>query len=198
MSKQCKRCDQVKALTEFSKHSGTQHAATCKPCVVDRNREYWRTPHGRLSYIFSSQHAASKARGHNPPTYSREALETWATQQGLDVLITAWAIAGYPKELAPSIDRLDDAKGYAFDNIQLVRWCDNNEKMYVNRKAGVRITAQNRRIEQRDVDGTHVAYFPSIALAARTSGVTRTNINAMCAGNRPHVKTVGGFLWSYA
>jgi hypothetical protein len=124
-------------------------------------------------------------------------LTAWALTQGLEDLVTAWAAEGYPKDLAPSIDRLDDFKGYSLDNIQLVRWKDNNEKMYKHRKEGKRITRQNRRVEQVSLSGAHIAFYPSIAFAARATGITRTNINGLCAG-KPSVKTVGGYLWRYA
>lgn len=197
--KNCRNCQETKPLELFAyqPRSGDGRSSVCKPCVVIRNREYWRTPKGRMSYVYNSQCAASKARGHPAPAYSREALTAWAFTQGLEALVTSWAAAGYPKDLAPSVDRLDDAQGYSFANIQLVRWCDNNEKMYVNRKSGVRITAQNRRVEQLTSEGIHVAYFPSIAMAARETGNVRPNINAMCKGH-PQYKSVGGYVWRYA
>lgn len=197
--KNCRRCGQLKGLEAFSKASknadGRSH--TCKPCVVERNREYWRTPLGRMSYIYAGQQVASRERGHPAPQYSREELTAWALSQGLEQLTLKWAASGYPKDLAPSVDRLDDFKGYSLDNIQLVCWKDNNEKMYAHRKEGKRITRQNKRIEQLSLDGRHIAFHPSIAFAARATGAVRTNINAMCAG-KPHLKSVGGFIWRYA
>jgi len=150
-----------------------------------------------MSYIYAGQQVTSRARGHAAPNYSREELTAWAFSQGLLHLHTAWSAAGYPKDLAPSVDRLDDLKGYSLDNIQLVCWKDNNEKMYQDRKAGKRITRQNRLVEQLTLEGRHVAFYPSIAFAARATGITRTNINGMCAG-KPNVKSVGGFVWRYA
>ena len=197
--KNCKRCKQLKALDAFSKASANSdgHSHTCKPCVVDRNREYWRTPEGRMSQIYAIQTVSSKERGHPPPQYSRKELTVWAFNQGLVELVTAWADSGYSKDLAPSVDRLDDSKGYSFSNIRLVTWQENNEKMYADRKVCNRITRQNRKVQQLDEVGNVLATFDSIAFAARSTGITRININDVCRGKK-HCLTAGGFYWRYA
>jgi len=199
MSKKCRRCGQLKGLNEFSKamNNADGHNNTCKPCVVDRNREYWRTPEGRLSQIFSHQQVVSRERGHPPPQYSREELYEWAYQNRYEQLYLQWKSHNFPKSLAPSIDRLNDSLGYSLQNIQLVTWDENNQKMYDQRKTCQRVTQQNKKIEQLSLDGKHIAFFDSISHAARSTGITRTNINGMCK-NKPNVKSVGGFIWRYA
>ena len=114
----------------------------------------------------------------------------WAIKQGLHQLIADWKAAGFPKELAPS------DQGYSLNNTRLVRWKVNNDQMYLSRKIGHTVTRQNKRVAQYALTGEKIAEYPSIALAARTTGITRTNISAMCVG-KPHVKSVGGFLWKH-
>lgn len=197
--KNCKRCEALKDLSEFSRAASNKDGrnSTCKPCVVDRNREYWRTPKGRISYIFNGQKRSSADRGHPPPTYTQQELTVWALQQGLDNLVLKWAQEGYLKDLAPSVDRLDDNQGYTLTNIRLVTWQENNEKMYTNRKSCERITRQNRKVKQLDAHGNVIATYDSIASASRITEITRVNINDVCR-KKKHCLTAGGYTWQYA
>ena len=197
--KKCKRCLKTKPHNEFTKSPSNRdgYMSQCKPCKVELNREYGRTPKGRMSYSWSTQVNSSKARGHQPPAYTRRELYEWALGQGLLDLVEMWKLSGYQKDLTPSVDRLDDSKGYTFDNIRLVTWRENNEKMYTTRKSGERITRQNRKVQQLDLDGNLVAEYPSVAAASRVTGIQRTNINANCSGYKTY-EHVGGCLWKYA
>lgn len=198
MLKRCKKCNELKPIENFSiSASNTDgHSYTCKPCVAIRNKEYWRTPDGRISQIFAVQNVNSKQRGHPKPTYTREELTAWAYSNGLLELWEIWHNTGFPKESTPSIDRKNPYKGYSLDNIRLVTWETNNEKAYEDRKSCKHITKQNKKVEQLSLDGIHIAFHESIANAARITGAVRSNINAMCKG-KPQLKSVGGFLWRY-
>lgn len=197
--KKCKRCELTKPYDMFTKSPSNKDGfvTVCKPCKAEQNREYGRTPKGRLSFIFASQRGSSKERGHPEPTYSRKELYEWAYQNGYEDLHTSWADSGFQKDLAPSVDRLDDSRGYSMDNIRLVTWKENNDKMYATRKAGTRITAQNKAVNQLALDGSFIKTYPSVATAGRATGIQRTNINAYCKGNKTSAH-VGGFLWEYA
>lgn len=196
--KNCRRCKQDKFSTEFSPAPRNADGLnnTCKPCVVERNREYWRTSKGRISQIYAVQCVNSRQRQMPAPSYSRKELEEWAEVNGLALLMAAWEKAGYPKDLTPSVDRLDPTQPYTLGNVRFVTWAENNNKAYEDRKECRHVTKQNRKVEQLTLNGTHVAYFDSIAAAARASGATRTNINQMCRG-APQIKSVGGFIWRY-
>lgn len=200
MHKQCKACRELKEAEAFSKASSNKDGlnSTCKPCVVIRNTEYWRTPYGRISQVFNVQKMNSKARGHELPSYTANQLFDWAVSKGLNELIDTWKASGYDKDLVPSVDRLDGTKGYSLDNIRLVTWKENNDAQYADRKSCKVITRQNRKVRQLSLSGELVATHDSIAAAARAVGCVRTNINAMCTGINPHIKSVGGFLWEYA
>lgn len=199
MTKPCKRCGVVKPLDAFSAAPSNKdgHINTCKPCVVVRNREYWRTAVGRISNIYASQGSSSKERQHPPPTYSRQELTAWAIQNGLDNLMVPWVASGYKQKLAPSVDRLDPNKGYSLGNIRLVTWAENNSKAYGDRKSCLHVTTQCRKIRQLTLDGVLVREFASISAAARETKLCRTAINYVCKGTyvAPHL---GGFLWEYA
>lgn len=198
MAKRCNRCEKLKPLEEFSKSQSNKggYACICKVCVVLRNTEYWRTAIGRMSQIFAVQNQSSKQRKHPKPEYSRVELTEWAFKNGLDTLWGVWRDSGYSKELIPSVDRKDPNFGYSLTNIRLVPWKDNNDKAYEDRKACRHITRQNRKVRQRNLDGYIVAEYGSIANAARSTGITRININDVCR-KKKHCLTAGGFLWEY-
>ena len=198
MTKLCKRCNEIKPVTEYSKAPRNKDGLVsyCKPCVSLRAKEYWQTAIGRMSYIFSTQVSSSKVRGHSLPPYTRNELIMWAERNGLIKLVEAWKDSGYSKNLAPSVDRLDPNKGYAFDNIRLVTWETNNDKAYEDRKSCNHVTKQNRQVRQLTLDGNVVAEFKSISAASRATGITRININDVCR-EKTHCKTAGGFIWQY-
>lgn len=197
--KKCKRCGLVKPVIAFSVTSTGKdgRSSTCKPCVAERNALYWKTPFGRISQVFAAQTAASKVREHTPPAYTSKELYTWAENNGLFLLHSAWENSNYQKDLIPSVDRNNPNLPYTLNNIRLVTWKENNDKAYEDRKSCRHITKQCVRIEQLTMAGTHVAYFDSVAMAARMTGGVRTNINRMCAGAK-HIKSVKGFIWRYA
>ena len=198
MAKKCKRCEQIQSLEFFSKQKSNKggYAHICKECVVERNKEYWRTPPGRISQIFAVQTVCSRQRKHPAPAYSRADLIAWANANGLDNLWQAWRDSGYSKQLAPSVDRKDPNLPYSLCNIRLVTWQENNDKAYEDRKQCRHVTKQARGVKQLDMQGNVIAEFASIANAARTLGITRVNINDVCRGKK-HCLSAGGFLWSY-
>lgn len=198
MAKRCKRCEELKSLDNFSISRSNKggYSTTCKPCVVQRNREYWRTATGRISQIYTVQVMSSKQRKHPAPEYTRAQLIEWAYQHGLDKLWSNWYDSQFSKELSPSIDRLDPNHSYTLQNIRLVTWTENNDKAYEDRKTCIHITKQNRQVMQFTLDGIPVKQFGSISAAARETGITRININDVCR-KKAHCKTAGGFLWEY-
>lgn len=198
MTKKCRRCNESKPLDEFSPSQANTdgHINTCKPCRVIEIREYYQSPKGRIGYIYHGQIRSSQDRKHPNPDYSKKDLLDWALKNSLIILVNLWRNAGFDKNLAPSVDRLDPTMPYSLNNIRLVPWKDNNDKAYEDRKACRHITRQNRRVRQLRLDGAFLAEYGSISNASRTTGITRVNINDVCRG-KAHCKTAGGFLWEY-
>lgn len=197
--KKCRRCGELKPFDSFTKSPSNKdgYATLCKACCVLKNREYYQTPKGRITYIFGIERNSSKARNHEMPAYTKEELYEWAIQHGLLALVDTWKASGYSKEQAPSVDRLDPTQPYSLENIRLVPWKDNNDKAYEDRKSCRHITKQNRGVRQYSSEGRLVAEYGSISQAARLTGITRININDVCR-KKPHCKSAGGFFWEYA
>ena len=47
-------------------------------------------------------------------------------------LFLKWQSSNYKRNLAPSIDRKDDTKGYSFENITVMTWKENDKKASEN------------------------------------------------------------------
>lgn len=82
-----------------------------------------------MKRMYYGQVQRSKKRCHNPPTYNRNQLiEYLNNHKDFQILFNHWVNSGYSRWLAPSLDRLDDSKGYSFDNIQLCTWSENKKR----------------------------------------------------------------------
>ncbi len=96
----------------------------------ERRREhitrYIRTPKGWISTSLQGMRQKSKRRGHpTPELNSIAAIAEWLISTSFDDLWSAYVLSGYETDRRPSIDRLDNAKPYARDNIRLVTWREN-------------------------------------------------------------------------
>jgi hypothetical protein len=63
------------------------------------------------------------------PILAKEDFMEWS-MYNVDFLLLfkRWKALGYPKELSPSIDRIDNDKGYTLDNMQWITWKANRLK----------------------------------------------------------------------
>ena len=81
--------------------------------------------------MYKSQKKNSKTRGHEPPTYSLDELRSWIKEQPhLNFLMNEYKNSGGEKDHRPSIDRIDNTRGYDLNNIQLVNWFVNRQNQY--------------------------------------------------------------------
>ncbi len=103
---------------------------------MTKEQRYRRTKKGMLTAMFIQQKQSSKKRNHTPPTYTKQDLIDWVTQDWLFLLLfDNWVNCGYITKMRPSIDRIDDSKSYSFDNIQITTWYENNQKTNIKRNA---------------------------------------------------------------
>ena len=133
-----------------------------RECTKIVNLTAHRKKPGVISAIYSGQKRSSKHRKHPIPTYTKLELEQWISNQQdkFDELYDAWVLSGYEKGMKPSIDRLNDYKGYSLDNIQLMKWDDNRKKYNSDKTSGVN-NKQNGYVYQYTLDGDYLAEFRS-------------------------------------
>ena len=147
--------------------------------------------------MYAHQRGSSKSRNHKLPSYSKEQFAEWVTTRpNFKTLYVRWVRSGYDKMKRPSVDRLEDSKGYSFDNIRLVTWEINNNKRLTDLRSG-KLVHGNK--PQKAVTGTHkttnkVVKFPSASQAARELNVCRSEISVCCNGK---AKSAGGYYWQF-
>lgn len=92
-------------------------------------KERQATPDGLLKRIYSSQRFHSRKRGHQPPSYTwQELVARYIDDPQYLALYDTWIKSGKSRWTKPSLDRIDESKGYSLDNIALMTWKENCQK----------------------------------------------------------------------
>lgn len=144
--KQCFVCNKLKPIDDFYKHKrmADGHLGKCKQCCLEyaKNRdlkkygvERYRSNPKRYAYL---KYYTIKIRCKNQQSYiGREYLskkewnkwcdETYATFYSL---YDNWVASGYQRKLAPSVDRIENSKGYVIGNLQWITQSANVKKRF--------------------------------------------------------------------
>ena len=195
--KKCSNCGKVKLIEEFHRRKRVEEDRNtyCKMCDQKIRESHRRTLKGKALQIFSTQKKSSKNRNHQPPSYTKDEFIEWLLSNEYYLRIhSEWVESEYDKLLAPSVDRLDDYKGYSFDNIQIVTWKDNLKKSYSDIRNGIN-NKKSKTVIKCDLNGNEIEEYHSIQQAARCNGSYRQGIIRVCKGK---AQTAGGFRWKYA
>lgn len=144
--------------------------------------------------IYNSQVKNSKKRGHEPPEYSKEEFLNWCfTNLTFHNIFKDWVKNNFEKDLAPSIDRIDDYKGYSFDNIRVCRFRENYLRSHMDIRNGIN-TKTSKTVLKFDSNGKFLCSYYSSQEASRKNKISQGSISACCNNNR---KSAGGFKWKY-
>lgn len=193
--KKCSKCKEHKQESNFHKDKSrpSGYANNCKSCDNLRQRD----EKGLISRIYRSQKATSKNRGHVPPCYSRDELSDWLYLNDYKKLHSNWVGSGYEKELKPSVDRIDDYRGYSLENIQLLTWGENSKKAYNQRRNAVGLSGDSvcKSVDQFSLSGNFIKSHKSIAIAARETNCSSRGISKACCG---HKDSSDGFKWRHS
>jgi len=158
--------------------------------------KYYKTKVGVITRIYGGQRHRSKKRGHEMPLYSKKELSDWLFSKDLfHILFSKWENSGYDIYAKPSVDRLDDKKGYSFDNIQLMTWGENKDKSNRDRREGkLNSKTSHKSVLQYTKDGKFIAEYISGCEAGRQLGISQSYISLCCRGK---YKSVGGYKWKF-
>ena len=156
--------------------------------MIDKSR----TVYGVIKKMYNGQlHRSKKIHNFNIG-YSFEDFHAWVLSNGsFNKMYSDWVNSGYDTDKTISTDRINDYKGYTFDNIQLLTMYDNRTKAYEDMKNGVN-NKQSKAVIQYDMEGKKIKEYYSSRSASRETNIS--HITSCCNGNR---KSAGGYKWSY-
>ena len=153
-----------------------------------------RTKGMLISSMYSHMKQACVKRSMEQPSFTRKELFKWCNKQNkFHDLYAKWVEGGCKTDDIPSIDRIDDYKTYTFDNIQLMTFKENREKMYKDKRDG-KNTKVSKAVQQLSTTGKVIAVYHSTGTASRATGIARNGISRCCNGRS---KTAGGYRWKF-
>ena len=194
--KKCRKCKIKKSYSEYysKKDSKDGLYSMCKICARAESLAIKRSKEGVITQLYSHQKSNSKKRGHLPPAYTKSDLRDWLmAQKKFHHMFHLWEVSGFDNMLIPSVDRLDNTKGYTFSNLELVVWKENKRRAHEDSKT-TKLSTGNTKVPviQLTKKGKIVASYISQHEASRITGIHRGNISSCCRGD---IKTAGGYIW---
>lgn len=192
-----KRAVGIEELDElFHKQSDTNdgYRSICKECRVELNEQYRHSFNGLMNSLYNGQVDRAKKREMDLPTYTKEEFVTWINNHpNFEKLYQDWKDSEYDLWVVPSVDRLDDYKSYTFDNIRLVTWKENHERISQDQINGFN-NKVSISVNQYDLWGNYINSYYSIANAGRENNCSASRISACCNGKQI---SCDGYLWCH-
>ena len=195
--KTCSDCGKTLPLSAFTPKASCRdgYEPRCKVCRSIRYNK--STPALLCKKIYNSQIGNSTKRNHQLPSYTLQELINWVLgQPQFASLFDAWQVSGYNVNLAPTVDRLDDAAPYSLTNIQLLTWEANRLKAANSKKENT-LLVNHRAVAAYTPEGVLYKKYASMAEAMREFGGKATQswgISSVCNGTP--VKDGNGKLYT--
>ncbi|RDY58016.1 hypothetical protein [Flagellimonas nanhaiensis] len=207
--KKCNSCKLKLPETSFYVDNSAKDNlnGTCKKCLYKRRKgrstiysqKVVKTKKGLLKRIFYTQKRKSKLRGHPSPKYNiNEFIQNSLLDRDFNLLFENWKKSNFIKSLKPSCDRLEDHKGYSFENTQWVTWEYNDwkNKNSERHKMAIRAISKSRTkvVLQFDTKMNLIKTWKNGTLDIKNYYKSINNIRAVCRGER---NLAYGFIWKY-
>ena len=230
--KTCSDCKEAKRVSEFYKNktkTGFYYSSICKKCAIIRVEKYRKTAPKEVKEKISARrkiyrenkkqeketwfkkiYAAMKKRNRNKfgleLCFSLEEFQNWVSQnyqEEFHKMFSDYVKSGFDKAICPSIDRIDDYKGYSFDNMQLLTWEENNKKgreCQKNKKSCAEVATKycSKTVIQFDTNMNFIREYKSAHEVERETGFRANLIARACRRNRDGFRCVSkGYIWFY-
>lgn len=195
--KTCKDCNFSKPYSDFTPKASCTDGYEIR-CKVCRSIRYNKSNPALLAKkVYNTQIQHAVGRGHPAPDYDLATFTLWlTTQTTFDNMFAEWVASGYEIGLAPSADRLDNAKPYTLDNLELVPWSVNRQRAADSKKIG-ELYSGHRAVAAYNKDGSLFMQFVSLAEALRHFGVKPTQSWGLATvANKEQVRDGRGKLYT--
>lgn len=154
----------------------------------DITNKFRKTPKGLLTNMYDRQRRRNKQKGFGEMGYSLQ----WFHDRFLNDtkflrLFKEWEKSGYAKPLIPSIDRIDNKKGYEKNNIHLLTWGENRFKETMERRS------RKGKVYQK-LNGKIIKIWGSQREIWRSLNLTQSMLSQALTGK---CKTAYGYEWEY-
>lgn len=196
--KKCIRCNLEFSLDGFYKHNGMSEGRlnVCKDCIKKTSKKnegrYNNTEKGVIRIIYKTQKRANKLRGFGDMPYTKTEFKEWLYKNNFKHLYDKWVLSDYEKYKKPSVDRIDDFKGYYFDNIVLGTWRDNKDHQIKDIMNGTGTSGRRcKPVNKISNEGKVIATYVSYNAAKRDVGY---NLERQL---KKGIKCRNNFYWSY-
>lgn len=135
-NKTCAHCHQVKSASAFSpnKRMKCGLASWCKACSSRCFASYVReNPIGFLNQLYrkmkirvDGSDPSQKKMYRGLPICTKDEFLEWARETNFLELFAAWHKSGMQRRLVPSINRINNRKGYEIGNMEFLSLSDNS------------------------------------------------------------------------
>lgn len=154
--KLCNKCNQLKSVSEFKKHTETKDKLTgsCKECLntaqrINRKltnnsctRKYEKTKHGFLVRCYRNMlsriSGVQKKKAHlytGKTILDKFTFYSWSINSiEFNLLFDNWEKNGYIRKETPSIDRIDSSGSYELGNIRWITFLENSRLGALSKK----------------------------------------------------------------
>lgn len=221
----CRVCKEYKPISDFYDCNKSR----CKQCVkvkadINRNnaspeqierrklqlKRYRQDKKRELSEWYKQIYRAMRGRNQRKFNadlpFSLDEFIDWVNKNYggiIEDMFQNYVDSGCDKYLKPSIDHIDDYKGYSFDNMQLMTWKENDIKGTYSRKNKESCGEIARKywsipVKQYDENGNLLNVYSSTREAERKTGIGSSTISRCCRRNAQNIPTQSrGYRWEY-
>lgn len=174
--KKCNKCNEVMDLSSFQwRRENESYRLECKNCVSIRSKERYRSKKGIIKQIFTTQSKNSIKRNHNPPEYSlKELTDYLLNSKNFKNIYQKWVESDFQKKLTPSLDRVDNDKGYSFYNVIVTTWGKNESNSFISKQKVVII---NDKIYDSVTEASNKLNIPRTTLTRWINDKSKLNFN---------------------